>query len=469
MAASPEPESPHLKREIGLWQGTALNVIDMVGIGPFVTLPLILAAMGGGRALGAWLLGALLAVCDGLVTAELSATLPRAGGSYAFLNEAYGPARWGRLVSFLFLFQIVFSAPLSMASGAIGFSRYLRFVVPGIPEGWEAPVASVLCVAVTLLLFRRIGAIGKFSVVLWIGVLATLGIVIALGLPHLKWEAFRFWAAPVETAPGLPPPSGAFGGLGAALILAVYDYLGYYNICYLAEEVKEPTKTIPRVIVVSIFLVAVLYVLMNVSILSVLPVKEAMASKATVSDFVAAVAGRPVAQGVTVLILWTAFASVFSLTLGYSRILWAAARDGNFFRPFARLHPTEGYPVVALAALGGAAALFSFVDLKKVVMAILSIRAVIPFMAQIVAALVLRRRLPASARPFRMWLYPLPALIALVLWGFVLLSPEKGLKAAGLLVVGAGTIAFLVRSRLKGEWPFAPSGPGPGANIRAAS
>jgi len=184
---------------------------------------------------------------------------------------------------------------------------------------------------------------------------------------------------------------------------------------------------------------------------------------------VAAVAGKPLAQAVTLLILWTAFASVFSLTLGYSRILWAAARDGNFFPVFARLHPTEGYPVVALAALGGAAALFSFIDLRKVVMAILSIRAVIPFMAQIVAALVLRRRLPDSARPFRMWLYPLPALIALLLWGFVLLSPEKGFRAAGLVVIGAGTIAFLVRARLRGGWPFAPAGPPPGANIRAAS
>ena len=426
----------------------------MVGIGPFVTLPLILAAMGGGRALGAWLLGALLAICDGLVTAELSATLPRAGGSYAFLREAYGAERWGRLISFLFLFQIIFSAPLSMASGAIGFSRYLKFVVPEIPDRWEAPVASALCLAVTLLLCRRIGAIGRFSVVLWAGVLLTLGIVIALGIPHFKADAFRFWAAPVETAPGLPPPSGVLGGLGAALILAVYDYLGYYNICYLAEEVKEPTRTIPRVIVISILLVAVLYVLMNISVLSVLPAKEAMASKATVSDFVAAVAGHPLAQVVTLLILWTAFASVFSLTLGYSRILWAAARDGNFFRVFSRLHPTEGYPSVAIFALGGAAALFSFIDLRKVVMAILSIRAVIPFMAQIGAALVLRRRLPDSARPFRMWLYPLPALVALFLWGFVLLSPEKGLKGTGLVVMGAGAVAFLVRARLLGEWPF---------------
>jgi amino acid transporter len=184
-----------------------------------------------------------------------------------------------------------------------------------------------------------------------------------------------------------------------------------------------------------------------------------MTSKSTVADFVELLAGRPVARGVTLLILWTAFASVFSLTLGYSRILWAAARDGNFFRVFARLHPTEGYPIVAIAALGGAAALFSFLDLRTVVSAIISIRALIPFIAQVTGALVLRKTRPDLKRPFRMWLYPLPALVALALWGFVLVSPEKGFKAAGLAVIGAGIGAFLVRSRLAREWPFAgPAG-----------
>lgn len=441
-----------LRREIGLWQGTALNIIDMVGVGPFITLPLILAAMGGGRALLAWILAALLAISDGLVTAELSAELPKAGGSYAFLREAYGPERWGRLVSFLFLFQICFSAPLSMASGAIGFSRYLRPLV-GYAEQWEKPVAALACLLITALLFRRIGAIGKLSVVLWGGVMLTLGVVIGVGLPHLKLAAFRFWDAPVVHVAGLPE-TGILWGLGPALLLAVYDYLGYYNICYLAEEVVEPTKTIPRVIIVSILAVAVLYVLMNACVVSVLPMEKAMTSKTAVADFVGVVAGSRVAQAVSVLILWTAFASVFSLTLGYSRILFAAGRDGNFFRVFSKLHPTGGYPWVAVAALGGMAALFSFVDLRKVVTAIISIRAVIPFMAQIAGAIVLRRTRPDLPRPFRMWLYPLPALIALVLWGFVLASPEKGFKLTGIAVIAVGTSAFLLRARAAGEWPF---------------
>src|SRR6266567_7358269 len=117
-----------LRRDIGLWRGIALNMIDMVGIGPFITIPLILAAMGGGRGMRAWILGGLLAISDGLVTAELSAELPASGGSYVFLRQSYGKA--GRLISFLFLFQILFSAPLSMASGCIGFANYLRWTTP---------------------------------------------------------------------------------------------------------------------------------------------------------------------------------------------------------------------------------------------------------------------------------------------------------------------------------------------------
>src|SRR3954447_11743889 len=134
---------PELRRDIGLWRGIALNMIDMVGIGPFITIPLILAAMGGGRGMLAWLLGGLLAISDGLVTAELSAEMPASGGSYVFLREAYGRA--GRLISFLFLFQILFSAPLSMASGCIGFANYLAVLVPGVSTH-IAPAAMAICI-----------------------------------------------------------------------------------------------------------------------------------------------------------------------------------------------------------------------------------------------------------------------------------------------------------------------------------
>jgi amino acid transporter len=425
-----------LKREIGLWRGTALNMIDMVGIGPFITIPLILGAMGGGRGMLAWILGGLLAISDGLVTAELAAEMPASGGSYVFLREAYG--KWGRLISFLFLFQIIFSAPLSMASGCIGFAKYLRYLVPDLPVG---PVAAAVCFVTTALLLRRIESIGRFSILLWAGVMATLAIVIGAGLPHLRLDAFAFWNAPRIDG------KLAYAGLGTALIFSVYDYLGYYNICYLGDEVREPSKTIPRVIVISIVAIGIIYLLMNACLISVLPMQQAIASESIVSDYLAHLLGSGWAKTITILILWTAFASIFSLMLGYSRILYAAARDGNFFRIFARLHPTEAYPVVSLLALGGIAMVFCFFDLKNVLKAILSIRAVIPFMAQIVGAVILRQRDKDRPRPFRMWLYPLPAIVALGLWGFVLRSPEKGFQQASLFVMGAGVLFYFGR-----EW-----------------
>jgi len=427
-----------LHREIGLWRGVALNMIDMVGIGPFITIPLILTAMGGGRGMLAWILGGLLAISDGLVTAELAAELPGSGGSYVFLRQAYG--RYGRVISFLFLFQICFSAPLSMASGCIGFANYLKILIPA-SAAHVKPVAMAICIVTTLLLLRRIGHIGKFSILLWIGVLGTLAIVIGAGLPHLKLSAFTFW-----NAPRLDHYAG-YTGLGAALLYAVYDYLGYYNICYLGDEVQNPTKTIPRVIVISILAIGAIYLLMNACLVSVLPMNVAMNSTSVVGDYIALLMSPTAAKWVSVLILWTAFASIFSLMLGYSRILYAAARDNNFFSIFGRLHSTQAYPYVSLLFLGAVASVFCWLDLKIVLQSILSIRAIIPFMAQIVGAVILRQREPDRPRPFRMWLYPLPAIVALGLWGYIVRSPQKGLKVGGLYVIAAGLIFYFVR-----EW-----------------
>ena len=429
-----------LRREIGIWRGIALNMIDMVGIGPFITIPLILSAMGGGRGMLAWILGGLLAISDGLVTAELSAELPGSGGSYVFLRQAYGRA--GRLISFLFLFQILFSAPLSMASGCIGFADYLTKLIPQT-NGHEHATAAVICVLTTLLLLRRIESIGKFSVLLWVGVMATLAIVIVAGAPHLRMEAFAFWRAP-----RLDHQLG-YAGLGAALIYAVYDYLGYYNICYIGDEVHEPSKTIPRVIVISILAIGAIYLVMNACIISVLPMPQAMTSKTVVGDYLGVLLGPRWAQVAAVLILWTAFASIFSLMLGYSRILFAAARDGNFFTFFARLHTKHAYPYISILFLGLVATCFTQLSLKHVLQAILSIRAIVPFMAQITGAVILRVREPERPRPFRMWLYPLPAIFALGLWGYIVVSPQKGLRMGGLWVMAAGCLFYVVRELIE--------------------
>ncbi len=492
--AQPEPrdqggdgEERKLIRGVGLAGATTLNMIDMIGVGPFITIPLIVAAMGGPQAMVGWVLGAVLVVCDGLVWAELGASMPGSGGTYRYLGEAYGRGRLGRLMSFLFIWQLTFSAPLSIASGCIGFAMYAAYAFPAL----DAPLARAklhvplsflgdinLSVAVTLgtfvavatcavavaLLYRKITIIERLSNLLWVGVMLTILWIVASGLWHFDPAlAFDF-------------PPGAFElrrefflGLGSALLIAVYDYWGYYNVCFLGGEVRDPGRTIPRAVLLSIALVALIYIVMNVSILGVIPWREFEATAASdarryvISSFMERLYGRGAGLVATALIMWTAFASVFSLLLGYSRVPFAAAEDGNYFRAFARVHARHRFPHVSLLVLGALAALFCFFRLADVIAALVCIRILVQFLAQIAGVVVLRERRPEMPRPFRMWLYPLPAALAFAGFVYVLLMRQnfqKEIRLAFVLIV-AGLVVYFVRARARREWPFVRRAEGP--------
>jgi APA family basic amino acid/polyamine antiporter len=479
-AASKNADSP-LVRGISLSSATALNMIDMIGVGPFITIPLIISAMGGPQAMLGWVLGAFLAMCDGLVWAELGAAMPGSGGSYRYLKEIYGPQKLGRLISFLFIWQLSFSAPLSIASGAIGLSQYAAFFFPRLEHIWSTrtgnlnlPIIGTLqltwvlmpatllaigiCALTAFLLYRRITAISRLTKVLWLGVMGTIGWIIFTGLTHFN----------AHQAFDLPPgafsfSSDFFRGLGGAMLIASYDIGGYYNVCFLGDEVKDPGRNIPRALFISILAVAGLYIVMNISILGVIPWRELAQSGAAnsklyvVSTMMQSVYGQGAASAISVLVMWTAFASVFSLTLGYSRVPYAAALDGNYFRVFAKVHPKYQFPYVSLLALAGVAALFCFLRLADLIASLIVIRIVLQFLVQSIGVIVLRIRRPEMPRPFRMWLYPLPALIAAFSFLFILVSRKNFLRevryAGVILIVGLGI--YLVRSWRHGEWPFA--------------
>ncbi|HUK24026.1 MAG TPA: APC family permease [Terriglobales bacterium] len=469
-----------LIRGIGLGSATALNMTDMIGVGPFITIPLIVSAMGGPQAMLGWILGAGFAICDGLIWAELGAAMPGSGGSYRYLREIYGPNRLGRLISFLFIWQLSFSAPLSIASGAIGLSGYAAYFWPGLEHQflarhWRLPLpflgtlelrwlisgATLLAIAMvalaTLLLYRKITSIGRMSKLLLVGVLGTMGWIIFAGLTHFNAaRAFSF-------------PPGAFHldrnfflGLGAAMLIATYDYWGYYNVCFLGDEVENPAKTIPRALLLSILLVACLYVVMNVSILGVVPWQELLHPAQSnqglyvVSIFMQRIYGPWAANLATALVMWTAFASVFSLMLGYSRVPYAAALDGNYFRAFARVHPRYRFPYVSLLALGALAALCCFLSLAEVIAALVVIRITLQFLVQAIGLIILRIRRPDLPRPFRMWLYPLPALLASVGFVFVLFSRTNSLLQIryALVILITGIVLYMARAWRHQEWPF---------------
>jgi amino acid transporter len=444
-----------MTRRFGLLHATALNMTNMIGIGPFITIPLLMSALGGPQAMLGWLVALVIVMCDSMVWSELGAAMPGSGGSFGYLRQGYGPETFGRLMGFLFVWQFVFSGPLEIASGYIGFANYLGYLWKGITARQTMLVVTVVGLANLALLYRRIKSIATITVMLWIGTIVTVIAVVATGARHFDPKiAFDF-----------PPGAFTFSlgflfGLGTASRIGVYDYLGYYDVCYIGDEVENPDRVIPRSILISTLAVAAIYLAINLSIIGVVPWRDFVPaathpqSNFIVSIFMERMYGPSVATIFTAMILWTAFGSVFALLLGYSRVPYAAAKDGYFFKVFARLHATEGFPWVSLVVLGALSILAGFVSLGMVIDALITTRILVQFVGQIGALTLLRRRAPDMPRPYRMWLYPLPSLVALVGWIFVFATTPLPVIAFGLGALVLGVICFGAWSWQGKTWPF---------------
>jgi amino acid transporter len=446
-AAGTPGTGPGLDRAIGMLQATATNIISMVGVGPFLTIPFMVAAMNGPHVIYAWLAGLVLALADGMVYAQLGASLPGSGGGYVYLREAFQPFGLGRLMSFLFIFQTLLVAPLSVASGAVGFADYLQFVWTTMSPLQHNLVAGAVCVVTTALLWRHISGIGRLAVVMLAVVLLTVGWVIVAGLFSFSpAQAFDF-----------PPEAYAFDGrlfrsIGAAAILAMYSYGGYNQICNLGDEVKDPGRTIPRSIVLSTLLVAVIYIVMTTVIVGMIPWTEVKESRTIASLFIQRTftdpdAGRIAGMAMTALILFVSASSLYALILGYSRVPYAAAKDGNFFRVFAHVHPTKHFPDVSLATIGLIAIPFCFFSLGQIVSWLVQVQILLQFIWQCAAVVLLRRYRPDVPQPFTMALYPWPAVLSGGLWLFIFLTgPMDGIVFSFAFLL-AGIAAYAVFAR----------------------
>jgi amino acid transporter len=448
-----QPPEPHLERRFGLLRATALNITNMIGIGPFITIPAMMATINGGgpQCMLGWIASLLIVLPDGLIWAELGAAMPAAGGSYFWLREGFGRETWGRPLAFLFIWQFIISGPMEIGTGFIGVKQYLGFLL-GDVKPWEMNTINVgLALLLFLLLYRRIDSVGKITVWLWIGTMITVVAVILSGAAHFDSKiAFDFPDRAFDFSLGF------VSGLGAATTIGIYDYLGYYDVCYIGEEVRDPGKVIPRSIILSLLAVAVIYLTMNFSIIGVVPWRSFVSTPdvSIGSIFMQKIWGTKVAQVFTFLILWTAFGSIFTLGLGYSRVPYGAARDGGFFRVFGRLHPTKDFPHISLTLIVVLSICFSFFDLDTLIKSLVAFRIVVQFIGQIGAVVLLRRTKPDMPRPFRIWLYPLPALVALAGWYFVFLTTPTNQQWIAVGALALGIVAFLIWSRAIGAWPF---------------
>jgi amino acid transporter len=420
----------------------------MVGIGPFVVLPIVIQLMYGPWFIYAWIAGALLSLVDSLIWSELGAALPNAGGSFYFLRTAYGEKSWGKLMSFLYTWQTMIQAPLVIASGAIGFSYYAGYLFE-LNDITSRIVSGGVVILLTALLYRNISTIGKMSTMLWVGVVGTILWIIWGGLQN--GHLFE----PIKVMNDGLQLNALFGvALGAASVKTIYSYLGYYNVCHLGSEIKDPAKIIPRSMLLSVIGIAFLYLLMNMSVVSVIPWQEAAQSKFIVSLFLEKLYGTTAATIGTVLILWIAFASLFAVMLGYSRVPYAAAKEGEFFSVFARLHPTKHFPHIALIGLGVTAFVFSLLfKLTEVITAILAMRILVQFIGQAIGLMMMRKN-KTIAFPFKMPLYPLPVIVAIIMWLAIFISTGLTFMYSGLIVIATGIIAYLIKAKRNKEWPF---------------
>jgi amino acid transporter len=434
-----------LIRGIDLPGAIALNIISMIGIGPLITIPLVLGALHGPLSLAGWLLGALLAGCDGLIWAELGSLYPRSGGTYGYLLAVFGSTRTGRLLAFLFVWQTIFVAPLNQATGYIGFANYAGYLFPRIATSpWAIKGTAIGVGIVTLFaLYRNILTISRVGILLAITSIVTLLCVSIAAFAHFSpQQAFML---PAHDSIW----SGLRAGIGQALIIAMYDYLGYNQSSCVGGEVRDPARVIPRSILLAIALVALLYISLQIGVLGAVPwqtvvplangdlppLGQHLASAIAEHAF-----GGTVAVAVTTLILVTAFASTYGNLLGYSRVPFAAASDGLFLAAFARVHTQHRFPHISLLVMGLLALPACLFPLDQVINALSCGIVLVQSIAQIAALSTLRSR--GIQAPYRMRFYPIPALIALAGWAFVFLSAGWAAMTFGLVSLLAGAVVF---------------------------
>jgi amino acid transporter len=446
-----------MQRAIDLRGAVAVNVITMIGIGPLVTIPLVIAALGGPLALVGWIAGAVVALCDGLVWAELSSRYPGSGGTYVYLRAAFGEKTLGRALAFLFNWQFLLYAPCLLASGYIGFANYAAYLYP--VAGSNVLVHDAIAVGVGLLtvitLYRRTSRVASVGIGLACVALVTLALVAVAALTHAHFGRAFHLDAPVRFNAGL------LAGFGSALYITLYDYVGYADVALLGDEVVRPQRTIPLAIVLSVLIVAVFYVLLQIGVLGVIPWRTLLGADGAptaqaqyVGSVVVELAwGRWAAIGATLLVLVTAFASLYGNLLGFSRIPFAAARDGAFLPAFARLDSRKDIPHVALFAVGGLSLVASLFTLDQVIAFLTAGIVLVQGVAQIFA--LFRLRAHGIVAPFRMPLFPLPALIALVGWTLAFIYTGFTAIALGIGWLAIGTIVYLLAARSQRWWPFA--------------
>jgi basic amino acid/polyamine antiporter, APA family len=448
-----------LKRQLGLFDAVMVISGDMIGVGIFVTTGFIAETLPSpGGVLLIWLLGGMLALAGALSCAELSAALPYAGGDYIYIREAYG-----KLIGFLSgwsSFLVTFSG--SIAAIAVGFAAFMSFFFPilgsehvlyatslfGHPI--QITIGTIFSIAAVLIL-SAIHYIGVRQGVILQDVLTTLKIgsllgIILLGVLIGKGSTENF-------TPFFDTTKMAdFSRFGAAFIPAIFAYAGWNAVIYMAGEVKQPERTLPRALVWANLLVIGLYLAINLVYIYGVPVTQMKGALRVSETATTALFGHQTSAWITAIITVSILGALNVVTMLGPRIYYAMAQDGIFFRSLARVHPTFNTPsnAIVLQALwacilivtGTFDALFTYVSVIISLFSALTVGAVI----------VLRFTRPDLKRPYKLWGYPFVPIFFIsvslwIAWGSLMAKPWESL--GGIIIVSLGIPAYVVWRRTR--------------------
>jgi APA family basic amino acid/polyamine antiporter len=442
--ASSHPPGTARPRPLGAAHGAALVVAGMIGTGIFTTTGMLLASLGSPwLVLLTWVVAGVLALCGAAVYAELGAMMPRAGGEYIYLSRAFHPAV-GFLSGWIGLL-VGFAAPA--AASALAFGRYLHAIAPALPQ---KPLALALIVLVTTahLVDVRFGARLQAALTGLVVVLILVFIVGAAASGQGAWAHLAGTAgaivAPGATAPAAGAPAVTAGALALGLVFVSYAYFGWNTAAYVAGEIRDPARSLPRALVAGTALVTVLYVALNLVFLWAVP-PGALAGQIEVAHLVAGALFGP--RGATLLSSLVALAlagSVSAFMMAGPRITIAMAEDGLFFRALGRTGP-RGAPTGAVALQGALAFLVAATAAFEPILVYVGFTLTVSAGATVLAAFVLRRREPDAPRPHRALGWPVSGLLFLVsavfMTTFAIHSRPRE-SAASLLTLLVGGLAY---------------------------
>jgi APA family basic amino acid/polyamine antiporter len=443
---SGHPHGDALPRRLGFWSAVAVLVGSTIGSGIFRVPSSVAADVGTvGAMIMLWVLGAVIALFGALTLAELAALFPRSGGIYVFLREAYGP-----LPAFLFGWtELLVIRPSALGGIAMLFAEYLQTFVPITEVGVKVVAAgAILTLATANILSVKWGALVQNASTLAKAV-TLVGLAAAAFL--LGDGSAGALASPIEWAPT------TWGGFGIALVAVMWAYDGWADLTFVAGEVKDPARVLPRALLGGTAAVIAIYLVVNAAYLYVLPVAEMAGRPLVAADAARTVFGQAGAAIVAAMVMLSAFGALNGSTMTGPRIFYAMADDGLFFRPIAAVHPRFRTPFAAIAlaaALGiGYVSIRSFEQLADAF-----ILGIWPFYALAVGAVfLLRRRRPDLERPYRAWGYPVVPLVFLLasvamLANAVVEEPAQTLFGFGVILLGIPVFWFWKR-RPPGQSP----------------